>query len=356
MPRSPAENLEGLTLDGGWTVGSLVPKSSGATGGAFSESYTVHKPTGEKAFLKALDVSGVMMSPDFTTALEAKLRDYNFERELLEQCRRSGFDRIVVSIAHGVVPIIPPDPNSPPDPNNPLKGLIPVPYLIFELAEGDIRQRIDLTATLDLTWTLRTIHQFTVGVGQLHGAQISHQDLKPSNIFDFGHEGSKVGDLGRAVTAGGTLPHEQFAIAGAISYAPPELLYGYTAADWSKHRFGCDLYQLGSLITFMFCKVTLNGILSTHLPTSHLPGVWIGTYTDILPQMRDAFDHAMDDLASNVPEPIRDELVTTVRYLSEPDPELRGHPLNRDGLGSSYSLERFISRFDLLATRALLIH
>ena len=44
-------------------------------------------------------------------------------------------------------------------------------------------------------------------------------------------------------------------------------------------------------------------------------------------------------------------IVTIVEELCEPDPRLRGHPLNRFGKGNQYSLERYIAKFDLLARR-----
>jgi hypothetical protein len=49
---------------------------------------------------------------------------------------------------------------------------------------------------------------------------------------------------------------------------------------------------------------------------------------------------------------IADELVLCASQLANPEPSLRGHPLNRRRGGRMYSLERFVSIFDRIALRA----
>jgi serine/threonine protein kinase len=58
-------------------------------------------------------------------------------------------------------------------------------YLIFELADGDIRKTMDAAQQFDLAWALRTFHHITTGLMQLHKAGTAHQDLKPSNVLTF---------------------------------------------------------------------------------------------------------------------------------------------------------------------------
>ena len=41
-----------------------------------------------------------------------------------------------------------------------------------------------------------------------------------------------------------------------------------------------------------------------------------------------------------------------LQQLCEPDPTRRGHPLERKTGGNSFSLERYVARFDFLANRA----
>jgi hypothetical protein len=56
--------------------------------------------------------------------------------------------------------------------------------------------------------------------------------------------------------------------------------------------------------------------------------------------------------ARAVPDRLRDELVSVVSQLCEPDPSLRGHPASRQTPANQYSLERYISIFDRLAYTA----
>ena len=60
----PAEQLTGLKLDGGWTVGDLIPRLPGHSGGNFSTSYFVSGADKTNAFLKAMDYQDALNSPD----------------------------------------------------------------------------------------------------------------------------------------------------------------------------------------------------------------------------------------------------------------------------------------------------
>jgi serine/threonine protein kinase len=104
---------------------------------------------------------------------------------------------------------------------------LPVQYIIFECAESDVREQALIDGRFDTAWALRTLHQVAVGVRQLHGRNIVHQDLKPSNVLLFETVGSKVGDLGSSTNKENSSPRDQFDVAGDRTYAPPDLLYGY---------------------------------------------------------------------------------------------------------------------------------
>src|SRR5574341_2097711 len=206
---SPASQLEGLAVDGGWTIGPRLEKLPSQTGGNFSEGYVVSRNDGARAFLKALDYSRAMKAPDPARALQRLTEAYNFERDLLARCKH--MDRVVRALSDGSVSV---------------NGEV-VQYLILELAAHDIRKYLDLAERFDTAWLLRALHHIATGLGQLHGAGIAHQDLKPSNVLVFGDRISKVSDLGRASSKGIIAPHEEYQIAGDPQYAPPELHYGY---------------------------------------------------------------------------------------------------------------------------------
>jgi serine/threonine protein kinase len=343
----PAQSLAGLTLDGGWKVVGLAARQKNATGGFFSVGYNAVGPDGRHCFLKAMDYSAAVSTPiDMAVMLHSLTQTYLFEKNLCLRCRDQSLKRVVHAIDSGTVRLNPADP------------LSTVEYLIFERADGDIRAHLDAQADLDIAFVLRALHHVAVGLNQLHGVNVAHQDLKPSNVLVFSGEGFKVGDLGRAWIRGTPAPHDEVRpCAGDRTYAPPELLYGQISGDERVRRFGCDMYHLGSLAAFVFSRAQMNALLFSHLVPSHNPNIWGGTYIDVLPYVQAAFAQAMDQFKAclpdrMIPDRVKEELARVVAQLCEPDPARRGHPANQQGLGNQYSLERYISILDRLAVTA----
>src|SRR5690242_8815447 len=85
-PPKAAGSLVGLTLPGNWQVTQKLAFGPGATGGNFSVGYIVENNK-RTAFLKALDYSRALRSPDPARALQALTEAYNFERDILGKCR-----------------------------------------------------------------------------------------------------------------------------------------------------------------------------------------------------------------------------------------------------------------------------
>lgn len=329
---TPAEKLEGEELPNGWTVLDIVSKKPGATGGYFSVGYKVQHADGRICFLKALDWSEAFHSEDPPRKMQELTQTYNFERDLLAKCKDNNLDRVVRALEDGTAIV---------------DGL-PVPYLIFELAEGDIRAHMDVSANLDLSWTLRMLHHTAVGVKQLHGVDIAHQDLKPSNILVFQDFVSKLADLGRSAHPDYQPPHEAFPIPGGIQYAAPELRYGYYDPDFKQRRFVADAFLLGNIILFAFTRLTMPGVIYSHLAPEHHPGTWKGTFQEALPYLQSAFSDALESIANDIPEQVRDEIILMLRQLCEPDSTKRGHTKNRN----YFSLEQFVTRLNVLAYKA----
>lgn len=336
-----AEQLLGQQLSDGWYVISPAADSKHGTGGNFSVGYIVEKD-GKRAFLKALDFSRALRADDPSRALQALTESFNFERDVLNKCKQ--MDRVVTAIADGSYKV-----------SDKADGV--VQYLIFELAKGDARSQFDLSKRFDLTWALRALHHVATGLWQLHRKDIAHQDVKPSNVLIFDGTISKVADLGRAAHKGVIPPHEALVVPGDPTYAPPELLYGFIDPDWNKRRIACDLFLLGSMVVFFFAGAGITAQLLPHLHEAHTWKQWKGSYHDVLPYVRTAFEQVLSDFHSTLAadfqnQILTDKLVGIVKQLSDPDPSLRGHPKNLMGSGDQYSLERFVAEFDLLATRA----
>ena len=336
---TPAEQLIGRELTNGWMVQELVDRPKNATGGNFSTSYIVRSVNGERAFLKAMDYRRALQAPDPAKTLQVMTAAYNFERDLLEKCMVNRLSRIVRVLDGGTLAAQAGDPSSV------------VQYLIFELANGDIRSFVDFGQAFDNAWVLRMVHQASAALRQLHYAQIAHQDIKPSNVLVFSDKGSKLADLGRAFDRQSTSPHDELSYAGDPTYAPPELLYEEIHQDWKIRRLACDMYLLGSLIVFFYTGVSITHLLFKRLDKRYHHSNWGDYYGAVLPYLQQVFSQIVRDLRQNIPDAVEDEIIDSIKQLCNPDPQRRGHSKNMSG-GDQYSLERYVSLFDRLATRA----
>ena len=92
-------------------------------------------------------------------------------------------------------------------------------YLLFELADSVLREHAALEKTLDMALNLKILHQVALGLEALHFNQISHQDLKPSNVLLFGELTAKLGDLGHAHDRSVPRPGKNGTIAGDPGHA-----------------------------------------------------------------------------------------------------------------------------------------
>ena len=336
---TPAEQLVGRELPNGWKVVELIERPTNATGGTFSVPYIVHSQDGKKAFLKAMDYTSAMQSPDPASELYDMTAEYIFERGILEKCKEKRLSRIVRVLDSG---------NLPPQDGNPISV---VEYLIFECARGDIRTFVDFNKAVEIAWALRIMHQAAAALQQLHSSQIAHQDLKPSNVLVFDSNHSKLADLGRAFDFHRASPHDEVDCAGDTSYAPPELLYGHVPQDWRIRRLGCDMYLLGSLVVFFCTEVSMTHLIGNRLNKEHHWRNWGGTYMEVLPYIQEVFAKIIRELHRDLRPGFPKEIPELVKQLCNPDPELRGHPKNF-GKVNKLSLERYVSIFNLLARKA----
>ena len=334
-----AASLTGLTLTGGWQVGRRLERRPPATGGCYSQSYVVSRNS-EEAFLKALDFSSAMKAPDLTLALQRLTSAYLHEKGLLEACSSARLKHVVLALDSGEVDV-------------PGHGdLSRVPYLILERADHDVRKHMETFDQIDTAWVLRSLHHVAVGLWELHLRQIYHQDTKPSNVLVFPGGSRKISDLGRATRAGYDAEHDDYPFAGDPVYAPPELLYGFLLADDRLRRMACDMYLLGSLAAFFFSGLGITKWLISQLDPSLYPAHWAGRYAEVLPSLRDAYDRSLEQIVDRIEGPFRERLLEILRELCDPDPILRGDPRARAINSNPYSLERYVSRFDLLARQA----
>ena len=132
-----AWRLLGVTLASGWKIiepvgwnpatGQRTDHYNG-TGGNFSVAYVVERDR-RRAFLKAIDLTTALQSPNVLEELHQITSAHSFEARILKICEGERMDRVVVALESGQVSV---------GPNLQDKA----PYLIFELADGDVRRRV----------------------------------------------------------------------------------------------------------------------------------------------------------------------------------------------------------------------
>ncbi|MFT0156961.1 protein kinase [Tenacibaculum ascidiaceicola] len=277
---------------------------------------------------------------------------YQFERDLLLRCKNNRLNKVSMVIDEG---------------EKILDGFtIPnVPYLIFEMSDGDVRSHMNFSKDVEIIWKLRSLHNVAVGLKQLHGVDIAHQDLKPSNILLY-EDGiiSKIGDLGRSLCSDIKAPHENGGdFPGDINYAPPEFLYRYIEPDWNFRVRSTDMYLFGSLIVFYFSGANMTALIGKNLDQQFKWTRWRGTFFDVHDYLVDAFYKALKEFKTSLTNSeLANELSEIIEYCCFPIPEKRGHPKaihlskNRDGTKkqnvNQFDFHRIISRFDVLSKMA----
>ena len=345
MTDNAAHNLLNRTLQTGWLVKEKIEKTDNQTGSFFSVCYKVEKD-GETCFLKAYDFAKFLSisvpGSKIVDVMNEMLTAYQYERDLSEFCKNKHVTKVsfVKEAGEEVVTGY---------------AISIVPYLIFDMADGDIRKKLDFSAKLDYAWRLKSLHEIAVGLKQLHAIEVSHQDLKPSNILVF-DTNSKIGDLGRSMCRDIDGPYNKRAFTGDNTYAPPEIMYGYYEKDWLKRVFATDSYLLGSLIVFYFTGISMSALLRKHIPDSFSWEVWTGTFDELKIYLEDGFAKALLEFESNIYQiEFKEDLKRLVEYLCHPFPEKRGHPRSIVCAGSNYNLERFVTLLDVLKRKAELI-
>jgi serine/threonine protein kinase len=341
---TPAEKLTGMRLVDGWSVVRRVTRAEDATGGHFSVGYIVEDERGGQAFLKALDFSRLLLeAPDPLTAMKAVSAIAEHERRLLEICKENRLSRVVTPITEGIAVV-----------DNRLPGGR-VNYFIFDLAVGDAQAHMRGNDAEDVTWKLRSLHHVATALDQLHRHETAHQDVKPSNVLDYGQRGVRLADMGRASNSSLVAPHDSEPVAGDMAYAPLELLYREIDADWTRRRYGCDAYLLGSLVVSFFANVSITAWIQAAMDQSLRWYNWGDTYRSALPFVRNAYDDRMAEFSAilgGISRKLERELLPVVKQLCDPDPLLRGDPRNRGSVVSQLSLTRYVSYFNRIARLA----
>lgn len=337
-------SLVGRTLSSGWYVKSKIEPKNNRQKGKFSVCYIVEKD-GQQRFMKVMDINehihrlGPEESP--ADAFKRVLDQFVYERKVCNYCRDKHLSNVTTVVYAGE--------ESLDD-----SVFVPMYYLVFEKADGDVIDAMEDSACLDFAWRLRSLHSVAVGIQQLHTIGITHEDIKPSNILTFdGKSITKVGDLGCSTCE---IIHSPFAddpFPGDHNYAPPERAYGYHIPDLRQSKKLTDCYLLASLITFYITGASLNALIDQNLPESHHPANYNGSFLDIIAYLDIAFVKALELLRDDIPfEELKDQIVGIVRELGDPDPNKRCRQTESTVQSPRAQIEKTISSLDYACNRA----
>lgn len=345
-----AYKLVGYTFKKGWKVKSVHQTGGKPTGGIYSICFDVEKD-GRLCFMKALDFNQYISradkkgeSVDYVGCINVMTNQYIYERDLSLACLNRKIKNVACVIDDGQ------------EFAEPLNVI--VPYLVFDMADYDLREKLDMSNNLDLAWKMTSLHDVAVGLHGLHQAGITHQDIKPSNILIYNKElvdTTKIGDLGCSDCDFLSSPYKSRIFTGDHTYSPPERAYKILEdTDPFKQKLLTDCYLLGSLIVYYLTGFSMNAILNKYLPKSCLPNVYSGTLDELKSYLQNAFTQALIEIENEIPSvKFKERLLLAIKYLCNPDPSRRGHPSNIScKYGSQCNLERFISILDLLRRQA----
>lgn len=347
---SNAQALVGYTFEKGWKVLSEHSRFGTATGGIYSICLDVEKD-GIEYFMKALDYDAHLRKRDVagnpTKALNLMTAQHLYECKLCEICRNGNITKVVHVIDTGTEFV---------DRLN-----VQVPYLVFEKADMDAHEFLDLSDRMDFVWKLHSLHEVALGLYQLHQVSITHQDVKPSNILIFGKE-SKLGDLGRSFSEEIKSPFEEDQFPGDQNYFPPEKRYNRQVEKSWEQRCLTDCYLLGSLLTYYLTRETMNAIMDRHMPPSMHPTVFNGKWEEVEGPIKNAFHEALCEIEAAIPFKrkdskdegcFRDRLISVVKQLCYPLYEKRGFMReSKKSQRKYYQTQRALSEFALLVYKA----
>ncbi len=334
--------LVGKEISDDWKITAPYNPKASLTGGMHSIGFIAeNSKNGNRAFVKMLyplldpELSGTEQTED----AEFRLANFNYETALLSKCRDLRMRRIVTCHDRSELQIS--------EINHSLH------YLLFEFAEQNLRELNEIQQNLNYAAKLKIIHEVAQALESLHYHKIFHQDVKPSNILSFENGNIKLSDLGHAHDEKNTRPAIINQLGGDPAHASPEILYESPQNEFPDWCRLADLYLLGSIVVYLFTNTSLTSQINLRLKEFHKQPKWTGEYSDVLPYIIESWEYAITEFSESISESFfREELETLVRYLTNPNTEKRGHPINLGGYDTPYGIRRFCSRFQVLAKRA----
>lgn len=337
-----AYQLTGTTLPGGWLLKEMYKREKAETSSSFSVQYKAERE-GKEYFVKVIDIEKSLRRinlTQFAKELEQQLAAFSYEKELLEKCRDRCCSKIVRVLDADMIPV---------GDGNPY----PIPFLVFEKADGDVREYIKFQNEVDFAWKLKSLHDIATGIEQLHSMQVIHQNLKPSNILQFDKD-SKVSDLGKSKTFSGNGFNDNNLLNGDQAYAPLEALPQFTflrPAEWLDMNLAMDSYELGNLMTFYFTGLNMTAMLIEKL--NKIGMTTMTTNMEMKAYLDACYDESIEDIKKEIEyEDFREDIGLMIYQLCNPNPNERNDPKTLREKGSRFVLRRYITKLNLLQRKA----
>jgi serine/threonine protein kinase len=148
-----------------------------------------------------------------------------------------------------------------------------IPFLAMEYVRGGcLESRIQQHGPMPIPLFLSTAKQVTAGLGAAHARQITHRDVKPSNILIEDDTGrAKLTDFGLARVGDDAAITTDGALIGTPFFMAPEIIDGATANAIS------DLFSLGGVLYMMatgrvpFAGQTVAAVFNAVTSTAPVP-------------------------------------------------------------------------------------
>lgn len=350
------KDLSGKNI-GGWTVGRIIPNSDSTA--KYALFYEVERD-GARAIMKVLNYERCLNTTDYDGAKDqAELMSreagaFHFETQLAQQCAGCHMGNVIRYLDSGDLKL----------PDYTVQSVL---FIVYEQSEGKIGDFLKFSSKTDfvvdlgmLVDKLKSLHQVTKGVRQLHTNLIAHHNITPQTIEVFdANSVYKVGGLQKSRTRQAVLnsPVSAKLFDGDYTYAPPEAYFGYKVSEEMSSYYQIDTYMLGNLIVYYLSSMNLTTLINRKCPYSLIEWASKGAeYKSVLPDILKAFYEAIEEIKESIcEEELQEPIASIIEGLCHPDPEKRGYPGGFSKVQANADLQRVLTRLDVLYKRAQLL-
>ena len=355
MEAFACNDLTGKTING-WKVGKSIVNNDRTA--QYALFYEVSNEDGD-AIMKVLNYekchNGSLDGALNRDALIAReVGAFHFESKLAKECAGSHMGNVIRYIDSDIVEL----------PNYAIRT---VSYIIYEMSEGKIGDFLQFSSKSDfvvdlgmLVEKLKSLHQVTKGVRQLHTHLIAHHNITPQSIEVFEDNTlAKVGGLQKSRTRQELLqsPVSARLFDGDYTFAPPEAFFNHKMTEEMSTYYQIDNYMLGNLIVYYLSMMNLTTLINQICPCSLKEWASKGAeYTEVLPEITHAFNQAIEEIKSSIcVAELRQPIAEIIEGLCHPEPERRGYPSGFSRLQANTDLQRVLTKLDVLYRKAQLM-